>query len=246
MSPAKPEIAHWGGGALPDEFGTSDNPKTREGKFVSVDQVPDTGLNPEEELLAKEEEIGKPTANKINEAGFSVDDFFDTEDDYEPAEESESSKYERFERLSSELDHLIIQLKETEKDILEVEKKIKSLNSKLTKMGSADKKYYTNELRNLESFLKSLNTYKTKVQIEIDSINAENSSFKKSSLDLPKRSMEEEEGLKLQDKLEIASLPTIKEEHAFFHKKLLSKPKRPDRYKKPGRKGKETIREEAA
>lgn len=54
MSPAKPEIAHWGGGALPDKFGTSDNPQTRKGKFISVDQVPDSGLNPEEELLAKE------------------------------------------------------------------------------------------------------------------------------------------------------------------------------------------------
>ena len=54
MSPAKPEIAHWGGGALPDKFGTSDNPQTREGKFVPVDQIPDTGLDPEQVLLAKE------------------------------------------------------------------------------------------------------------------------------------------------------------------------------------------------
>jgi len=73
MSPAKPEISHWGSSFSEHKFGTSDNPKTREGKFVSVDQIPDTGLNPEEALLAKEEgeieeETKYPEYNSLEEA----------------------------------------------------------------------------------------------------------------------------------------------------------------------------------
>lgn len=60
--PAKPEMGHWAGGHIPEEYrgptkrGTSDYPKTTEG-FVPVGEIRDTsGLNPEEHLLKKEEE----------------------------------------------------------------------------------------------------------------------------------------------------------------------------------------------
>lgn len=60
MSPAKPEISHWGSSFSEHKFGTSDNPKTRKGKFVPVDQVPDTEHdNPEEALMRKRGEMGE-------------------------------------------------------------------------------------------------------------------------------------------------------------------------------------------